>query len=161
MIKKYVGYLAISSLLFIFIACGGGTISEGGPAGEDARLDLSPESTTITDATDTAQWHTEYFHVIVRDTFTDIPLSNVEIWVTYPWAAPDPGYAPFGTLVQFRDDEGNAVNSPMKVTTDEYGVAYIRIDFQSGGGVAYSGTLQVTSGGKVASAEFAVEASSE
>ena len=153
--RRYIISLALVGLLFIISGCGG-----GGGGGDDvaapaeAEITISGAPDTISIGTSSTSWY-EYccFIIVVKDA-NDIPLNNVDLSISYPWAVPNPP-----GLVQFYN--GNTpVDSPLNVTTDINGAYYLKIRYQ-GGLVEYTGSLIVVSGSVSATATFAVDTGTE
>ncbi len=111
-----------------------------------------PES--ITDGSASTSTDSAFFLIVVKNQNGDL-LGDVDLWITYPWAIPSPAAA-----VQLYDDD-DPEDSPMKVKTDSNGAYNLRMDYLRGGGIEYTGTIQVTSGSFVGSAEFDVSAGSD
>ncbi len=116
-----------------------------------ATITINHSMVTVTDGTLTAQWHTQYFFISVKDTGGYL-ASDVEIWISYPWAVPDTS-----GFVQLYDGDAPK-DSPMSVKTDENGSYILRFDFLSGGGLEYIGNSEVHSGSVSSSATFEVKA---
>ena len=144
--KKLIPGLLILTFLLVLSACGG----KGDQAPATATLTISPTESTVTNGSDISMVSTQYFTIVVKDA-QGIPLSDVALDISYAWAVPNA----YG-FVQLRDGE-TAVDSPMEATTDENGEYHLRFDFQSGGGLKYSASLEVTSGALFGSADFSVE----
>ena len=147
MIKKIIIGLCLMGSFFILSGCGGSfeapegsTITISGP---DSIIDGSPSTST-----DSA-----FFTIVVKNQ-SGVPLDDVRIWITYPWAIPSPA-----SLVQLYDGE-TPQNSPMPVKTDSNGTFNLRMDYLRGGGAEYSGTIQVSSGSVVGTADFDVSSGS-
>jgi len=152
MIRRYIISLLLVGLLFIILGCGGGGGSEDAPP--EATITINPTEITVSDASVATTEHTEYYQIVVKDG-NGIPLKNVELRITFVWAVPDV----YG-VVHFYDG-GNPVDSPLDVETDEDGAYILTVKFQSGGGMTYNGTIQVTSGSLFASADFSVDTGDE
>jgi hypothetical protein len=153
MVKKILINLLIVSSLFImvvFIGCGNNGHSEDAPV--EATMTINPTEVKISDGTaPPSTLHREEYQIVVKDG-NGLPLKNVELRVTFWLAVPDT----FG-LVQFIDGD-TPVNSPLKATTDEDGSYILKLDFLSGGGLEYSGGIEVTSGSLFEAADFEVDA---
>lgn len=152
MIRRYINSLALIGLVIIIIGCGGGSDDVVAPAESTITISGAPE--TISIGTSSTSWY-EYccFIIVVKDA-NGIPLNDVDISISYPWAVPNPP-----GLVQFYD--GNAAkDSPLNVTTDNNGAYYLKIRYQ-GGIVEYTGSLIVVSGSVSATATFAVDTGEE
>ncbi len=147
MIKRYIMFIAFVGLLFIVPGCGGYDDIQNAPA--DATITINPSEFTLSDTT-SQQWHTQYFHIAVKDA-NGFPFENIRLTIAFVWAEPD-----ISGLVQFYH-RGSTVNSPFNAVTDGDGAYTLRMDFLSGG-LEYSGTLQVTSGSAYDSADFSVDA---
>ncbi len=147
MVKRFFVVISLLSFIFILQGCG------GYDAPETATITINPSSVKITDGTSGVNTTTQYFIITVKDE-NGIPLKNVEVWISYLWAAPN-AY----DFVQLYDGD-DAEDSPMNVTTDENGAYNLRFDFKSGGGLEYSADLEVSSGSVYNSAEFKVETGS-
>lgn len=148
MIKKIIIGLCLMGSFFIWAGCGNSDAPETSTitiTGSEEIIDASPPPSTV----DTA-----FFLIVVKNQ-SGVPLDDVEIWITYPWAIPSPAGA-----VQLYDGD-DPEDSPMKVETDSNGAFNLRMDYLRGGGVEYTGTIQVTSGSVVGTAEFAVSAGGE
>ncbi len=148
MLKRFIPGLFILTSLFILSACGN---SGGNQAPATATITVSPTEFELSDGTATATWSTHFFSIVVKDA-QGRPLNDVDLDISYVWAVPNSaGY------VQLYD--GNTpVDSPMEATTDEHGQYHLRFDFQSGGGLVYSASLEVRSGSLFGSADFSVDA---
>jgi len=108
---------------------------------------------SITDSSFSLSTDSVFFTIVVKNQ-NDVPLSDVEILITYPWAVPSPT-----GLVQFYDGD-TPKNSPMTVKTASNGAFNLRMDYLHGGGVDYTGTIQVTSGSVIGTADFTVSSGS-
>jgi len=147
MIKKIIIGLCLMGSFFIWAGCG------DTDAPETSTITITgPES--IADGSPLTSTDTAIFLIVVKNQ-SGVPLDNVEIWITYPWAIPSPA-----SLVQLYDGD-DPEDSPMKVETDSNGAFNLRMDYLRGGGVEYTGTIQVTSGAVVGTADFAVSAGGE
>ena len=119
---------------------------------EDGSITISPSSIKITDASGPVETDREQFLIVVKDA-NGIPLNNVEVVVSYPWAVPSPA-----GVVQLYDGS-KPVDSPMTVITDENGAYIVKFDYQRGG-IEYKGDFQFTAGSLFGSATFEVETGS-
>jgi len=152
MIRRYIISLALVALLFIIPGCGGG----GGGSNSNtnapvkATITVNPEEVSVTDGTASIDTTSQFFYIVVKNE-NGIPYDEVEITISYLWAVPNKN-----ALVQFYDGD-DKVDSPMTVETDSNGTYKLRMDFKSGGGLAYSGNLQVSSGSVFGSASFEVK----
>ncbi len=147
MIKKIIIGLCLMGSFVIWYGCG----SPDAP--ETSTITITgPES--ITDGSASTSTDSAFFLIVVKNR-SGVPLDDVEIWITYPWAIPSPAAA-----VQLYDDD-DPEDSPMKVKTDSNGAYNLRMDYLRGGGIEYTGTIQVTSGAVVGTAEFDVSAGSD
>ncbi len=148
MIKGYIIFIAFVGLLFIVPGCGGGDDIED--AQPTDTITINPSTSTVSDGTPLTTTHIQYFHILVTGA-NGFPLRNIELTIEFWLAVPDE----YG-FVQFYH-EGSPVDSPFNVLTDDNGAYILRMDFDSGGGLEYSGTLQVISGSAYGSAEFEVD----
>ncbi len=148
MIKRCIIFIAFVGLLFIVPGCGGGDDIEDAPV--DATITINPSESTVSDSAGFTTTHSEYFNIVVEDA-NGFLLRNIRLTISFVWAVPDV----YG-VVQFYHG-GSPVDSPFNALTDDDGAYLLRMDFDSGGGLAYTATLQVTSGSAYASAEFEVE----
>lgn len=155
MTRRYIISLALVGLLFIIIGCGGGGGGDDDVAAPaEATMTISGAPETISIGLGSTSWY-EYccFIIVVKDA-NGIPLNNVDLSISYPWAIPNPP-----GLVQLYD--GNTPkDSPLNVTTDENGAYYLKIGYQ-GGLLEYTGSLIVVSGSVSATATFAVNTGAE
>ena len=78
------------------------------------------------------------------------PLKNRQISIFFPYAVPDSS-----SYAQLYDGS-TPKNSPFTSATNMDGVYYLRIDYLSGGGVTYTGNLEIRSGSVFASATITV-----
>ncbi|MEE8300474.1 MAG: hypothetical protein V3R28_04120, partial [Desulfatiglandales bacterium] len=137
MIKRCIIFIAFVGLLFIVPGCGGGDDIEGAPA--DATITINPSEISVSDASALATPHSEYFHIVVEDA-AGFPLRNIRLTIRFWLAVPDI----YGVVLFYHG--GSPVDSPFNALTDDNGAYILRMDFYSGGGLEYNGTLQVTSG---------------
>jgi hypothetical protein len=146
--RKFTLLLTITIFLFIFSSCGGGG-GGGNDAPAEGKITISGAPDTITIIDTETNWY-EYccFVIVVKDA-NGIPLNNVNLSISYPWAIPNPP-----GLVQLYDGD-TPEDSPMDVTTDGNGAFYLKIRYQ-GGLVEYTGSLIVVSGSLSATAKFEV-----
>ncbi len=149
MIKRFLLLINSIILAFMFLGCGGGT----DPSPEGSEITFGSGDIEITDGGATV-WDDGYVNVIVKNE-EGIPLNNVELVISYPWAAPSPGIPGTGFLVQLYDGDDNPKNSPMTVETDEYGTFYLHYGYLRGS-LEYFGDLSVVSGSASASIEIKV-----
>ncbi len=148
MIKGYIIFIAFVGLLFIVPGCGGDADPQD--AQPTDTITINPSAISVSDASALATPHSEYFHIVVTDA-AGFPLRNIELTIKFMWAVPD-----IYGVVQFYHG-GSPVDSPFNALTDDDGAYILRMDFYSGGGLEYNGTLQVTSGGAYGSADFEVD----
>lgn len=137
-------------LLFVVVAlfsCGGDDICP--PPG--STITIEPEDVSVTDGGAVTQTHTQFFKIYVADP-QERPIEGAKISLFFIWANPDPY-----NVVQFYDGI-TPVTSPFSTETDEYGVYNLRMEFVSGGGLEYSGNIEVYSCSVFASAAFDVAA---
>lgn len=152
MTRRYLISLALIGLLFIMIGCGGGgggngssggllTCGDGSPAPAGSVIKITPGSVSREVNSETAFKTTQYFNISVTNE-NGIPYDCIELTIDFPLAVPHV----YG-IVQLYNGT-TATDSPMTVTTDEYGVYNLRFDFWSGGtpGLAYKDDLFVVSG---------------
>ena len=147
MIKKIMIGLCLMGSFFIWYGC-------GNPEAPVRSLITITGPGPITDTSSSTSTDSTIIHIAVM-TANSIPLGNVEIWISYPWAIPSPAGA-----VQLYDGD-NEMDSPMKVKTDSNGAYNLRMDYLRGGGVSYEGSIQVTSGINVGTTEFSVSSGSD
>jgi hypothetical protein len=145
--RKFTLLLTITISLFILSSCGGGGGGYDAPAEGKITISGAPGTITITDIA--TNWY-EYccFVIVVKDS-NGIPLNNVNLSISYPWAIPNPP-----GLVQLYDGDAPQ-DSPMDVTTDENGAYYLKIGYK-GGLLDYTGSVLVVSGSLSATATFEV-----
>ncbi|MBM4136572.1 MAG: hypothetical protein FJ241_07045 [Nitrospira sp.] len=141
--KKYLGLLLLFLFLIPFSGCG-----ESVSAPPGAKVKINPSEVTITD-TGAIDTHTQFFSISVTDA-NDIPLGNIKITISYPWAVPDSS-----GVVQLYNGS-TPVNSPFDTETDDFGIYNLRMDYQSGG-LDYKGDLEVRSGTAYGKASFEVK----
>jgi hypothetical protein len=148
MLKRFINY-SVWTILFaaaamLFSGCGGQT--SDAPSGSE--ITFSTGDVKIMDGT--AKHTEDYYITIIVKNEEGIPLNNVELTITYPWAVPS-----VSALVQFYDDV-TPVNSPMKVTTDENGAYLLHFKYETGT-LEYLGSIVVVSGSSSASVKFEVD----
>lgn len=131
-------YLLLVLCLIIISGCGGG--GGGVSAPSNATILINPSSLSVTDASASASTHTQFFTVTVKNS-AGAALGDTKITISFPWAVPDSA-----GVVQLYDEDGNARNSPFDAKTDNFGTYNVRFDFMSGGGLKYTGNLEVRSG---------------
>lgn len=135
-------------LIFVVVAlfsCGGDDVCPP----PDSIITLSPASIEISDSNLATTTHTEYFTIYVEDS-EERPIEGAKLSIYFVWAVPDV----YGDVQLY--DGATPVNAPFNVQTDEFGVYYLRVDFDSGGGLAYSGAIEVRSCSVYNGADFAV-----
>ncbi|NOZ67668.1 MAG: hypothetical protein GXP46_00130 [Deferribacteres bacterium] len=147
MSKRFLVNMVLLSFVFILFGCGG---YDSPP--EDGSITVSPSSIKITDPSGPVEIDRGQFLVVVKDA-DGIPLNNVEVVVSYPWAVPSPAGA-----VQFYDGS-TPVNSPMTVITDKNGAYIVKFSYQRGG-IEYKGDFQFIAGSLSTTATFEVETGS-
>jgi hypothetical protein len=149
MLKRvFVGF-AILSFLFTAYGCGEKTVPEG------TVITIYPDKVEVTDSTATPSVSTQYFRIVVTKKDINgiiLPVNDAEIWIDFMWAVPDAV-----SLVQLYEGD-TPVDSPMSVKTDDHGVYNLRVDFLHGGGLKYTGDVEISSGSAFGSAEFSVDA---
>ena len=147
--RKLTLLLTIAIFLTILSPCGGcGEGTYDAPAGGKITISGAPDAITI-GLPETSWYEFCCFVIVVKDA-KDMPLNNVNLSISYPWAIPNPP-----GLVQLYDGD-TPEDSPMDVTTDEHGAYYLKIRYQGGGLVEYTGSLIVASGSLSATATFEV-----
>lgn len=148
--KNFSVLLLMATFVFMLSSCGGGG---GTDAPAEAKITISPPNNRIACTGSTTVTGTTYFSITVKDP-TGIPLSDVNLSISYPYAVPDAS-----GFVQLYDDT-TPKDSPMDVTTDENGTYYLSLSYERGCDVipanGYSGDLLVVSGSLSATSTFAV-----
>ncbi|MCC6347746.1 MAG: hypothetical protein IT388_11210 [Nitrospirales bacterium] len=144
---------AVSLLLLLCLAalsgCGGG----GNSAPSGSTLTINPAEITTTDASSSTSWTTQFYTISLKNAEGQ-SLGNTKVTITFPYAVP----SSYG-VVQLYDGD-TPVNSPLDVETDDFGVYYLRLDMQSGGGLSYSGDLEARSGDAFANSKITVSSTS-
>lgn len=143
-------YLLLPLSLFFLINCGGAK-NPAAPSG--AVITINPSSFELTTgSTLPITYRTAYFTITVyQDSANTKPMSDIKITIDHVFASPAERY-----YIQFYND-GERVDSPLSVTTDNYGTYVLRVDFMSGGGVAFKGDINVRSGSAFINATFEVK----
>ena len=146
--KKYIlTGLILMSFLFVLSGCGGNDGIDLGPGGcvtapVGSILNIQPGDFSKTDP-DPASVHTTNFTISVTDE-NGIPLNDVLLWISYPFAVPDSS-----GRVQLYDGDVSKP-SPMNVCTDVDGLYHLRFDYISGlvgeDPITYTGALKAESG---------------
>lgn len=151
MTRRYTISLALVGLLFIIIGCGGGgdggssgglfSCGDGTPAPAGSIIKVTPGEVSREVNSETVFETTQIFSISVTNE-NGIPYDCIELNIDFPLAVPHV----YG-LVQLYDGTTKK-DSPMTVTTDEYGVYNLKFVFWSGGtpGLAYKDDLLVVSG---------------
>jgi hypothetical protein len=147
MIKKIIIGLCLMGSFFILSGCGG---NHAAPEGSTITITGPSE---ISDGRTSTSVNSAFFTIVVKN-ISGVPLNDVRIWITYLWAIPSEA-----SLVQLYDGD-TPQDQPMSVTTDTNGAFNLRLDYQQGGGLEYNGTIQVSSGSVVGTADFAVSSGS-
>ena len=145
MIKRFSVLISTIILAFMFIGCGNNEV-----APEGSEITFGVGDVSVSDGGAFEAWSNMTLLPVIVKNADGLPLNNVKIAISYPWAVP----STYG-VVQFYKN-GVAVNSPMTVTTDETGTYVINYRFQSGGGLEYSGDFLAISGSSSAIVELAV-----
>jgi hypothetical protein len=142
----------IMAFIITLSACGGGSGS-GSDAPAEATITISPSEYTVTVAEGFPETtYTQLFLIVVKDA-NGIPLNDVKLRISFPWAQPN------DDVVQLYDGD-TPKDSPMRVSTDENGSYALRFDYKVGVG-EYKGDIQVTSGSVFESATFEVAVATE
>lgn len=147
--------ILVVTFMFVIDGCGN---NETVTAPYGSIIAVQPSDYTVTDASFGSSWSDAYFTITVLDP-TGSPMNNVEIFIDYVWALPDPGSSVL-ILYSGNDETGYAAeNAPMKAVTDNSGNYHLRVQFLHGGGLEYSGDIQIISAGAQQGAmSFAVSA---
>ncbi|MFO0751767.1 MAG: hypothetical protein U0411_00395 [Thermodesulfovibrionales bacterium] len=145
---------AVSFLLLLCLValsgCGGGG---GNSAPSGSSLSVNPAEITVTDAASSTSWTTQFYTISLQNAEGQ-SLGKTKVTITFPYAVP----SSYG-VVQLYDGD-TPVNSPLDVETDDFGVYYLRLDMQTGGGLEYSGDLEARSGDAFASSKITVNSTS-
>lgn len=132
--------------LISILGCGDG----GSSSPSKSTMTINPATVSVTDGSGTVSTHSQSFTITVLDS-NGKPMNEQEITISFPWAVPDSA-----GVVQLYD--GNTpVNSPFKAETDKFGVYNLRFDYQTGGGLAYKGDIEVRSATVYAKASVEVK----
>ncbi len=155
MLKRFFIVISLISFIFILQGCGGYDAPLSGEytsPPEDGSITINPSTIKIKDASGPVVTDREQFQIVVTNA-DGIPLDNVEVVVSYPWAVPSPA-----GFVQFYDGD-TPVDSPMTVVTDQNGTYIVKFNYLRGG-ISYEGEFQFISGSLYGSATFKVETGS-
>jgi hypothetical protein len=131
-------------LNLILWGCGGGSAPSG------SVITVNPSSNTVTDGSTEPSSHTLFYTISLVDS-TGKPLGHTRISLSFVWANPD-----VYNVVQLFDGT-TPKKSPFDAETDDFGVYILRLDFQSGGGLKYTGNLEVRSGASFGSSTLTVQ----
>jgi len=158
-------FFFLALLLSGLIITGCGT-SIDSPTGEiiappNSKIVINPSKLEIKDGTGLPVRHYQTFTVSVL-TPNNQPIGYVKLHISFIWACPDTN-----CLVQLYDGACSNTNppanppkdSPFEAVTDKYGVYNLCFGFLSGGGLEYSGTLDVWSGAVRNYAEVGIKGS--
>jgi hypothetical protein len=146
-------------LVFLVAAagCGGSNTSTNynysAPATATITIDPSDQAFSPVGGLTSSQH--DSFKITVKDA-NGIPMNNIKITMTFPWATPDSNGA--NQFVQFYSDGANTIPepSPFDAVTDKFGVYTLYYTYQLGGGVSYFGNLKVQSGAVVGTAKLTI-----
>lgn len=134
-----------SFLLLAVAGCGDKLTAPSGSA-----ISISPDSfAPPADTSSATSTHSQYFTISLKDA-DGKPLKNREISIFFPYAVPDSS-----SYAQLYDGS-TPKNSPFTANTNMDGVYYLRIDYLSGGGISYSGNLEIRSGSVFGSATITI-----
>jgi hypothetical protein len=138
-------------LLFLVVAAGCG--SSNYSATSSSTITIDPSTRTVTFAAlSSVTTSQDHFTITVKDAAGN-PMNNVEITISYPWAAPNT----FSDVHFYSDGNLTAAEpSPFKAHTDKFGVYILNYTYDGGGGMEYTGELKAQSGAVVGTATFAV-----
>ncbi len=148
MIKKFIYTVFSVCLIFVLTGCGG----KGNDAPEGTEITVTPGSITISDA-GAVRWDQSSFTIIVKNE-DDIPLSNVRLNISFPFARS--ARLTSGFVVQLLNDDGNSTNSPMEAVTGTNGTYVLRFDYLRGS-LSYNADILITSGTSSVIPNFTVE----
>lgn len=178
-------------LVIVLVSCGSADNWGGDDAGnnnvtvpEGGSVEIILSTENVSDPNVNANYLPNLDLVITAEDASGFPVRSAEITINYPFAAPfvvdaspctwDPAmtaqYGFAGNLsaaqvwMQFYDDDGDPVNVPFTVTTDDYGVARVWFDLVTGcfgnvvaySGIAHTGSISAQSGTAVDTADFSV-----
>jgi hypothetical protein len=142
--KRLILTICCLVLSLISWGCGGNSAPSG------SVITVNPSSNTITDGSTDVSSHTLFYTISLVDAVGK-PLGHTRISVSFVWANPD-----VYNVVQLFDGT-TPKKSPFEVETDDFGVFILRLDFQSGGGLSYTGNIEVRSGSSVGSSTLTVQ----
>lgn len=148
--KRYKSLLFIFSLVTMMLIVIGGCQPGNVTAPSGGSIEFSPSEITVTDQGSVINTFTAYLTIVVYDSNLQ-PMNGQDITIFYPWAVPQ------ATVVQLYDG-ATPVNSPFTAKTDSNGLYHLRVDYMSGGGLAYFGELEVRSGTNFGTASIQVKA---
>lgn len=147
-------------IVLLFTGCGTDIDSPTGEiiAPPGSMIVINPESYEIKDGSLLPLPHYTTFSISVINPEGQ-PIGKVRLKISYQWATPD-----ISGVVQLYDGfcsdnyppTNPPKNSPMDAVTDDYGVYYLCVGYQSGGGLEYYADIQVYSGTVYGSAELKV-----
>jgi hypothetical protein len=138
--------LTICCLALSLILCGCG----GGSAPPGSAITVNPSSNTVTDGSTDVSTQTLFYTISLVDA-AGKPLGHTRISISFIWANPNT----FNVVQLF--DGTTPKKSPFDAETDDFGVYILRLDFQSGGGLKYTGNIEVRSGASVGSSTLNVQ----
>ncbi len=145
-------YILLLSCLFLFLGCG----ARGGSAPPGSTITIGSFD-GVTDTNTTRQLNSETVQVVVKDSKGN-GVNNAKIDISFNYTAmPDKTIATDITSLVTLCGGTQIVNSTFEAKTDDWGVYYLCIEYQSGGGLAYAGNVKVTSGDQTVSTSLAVQ----
>lgn len=141
-------------ILGVFILSGCGARGGSAPPGSSIAIGTFDG---VTDTNTTKQLNSETVQVTVTDSSGD-GVNNAKLDISFNYTAmPDKTIAPDITNLVTLCGGAQIVNSTVEVKTDDWGVYYLCVEYQSGGGLVYEGNIKVTSGDQSASTGLSVQ----
>jgi hypothetical protein len=137
--NKVTARLLFIGLLLLTCAACGPNKGISAPSGSTIAINPTTISYTavVSAGSDTSSqgWQSTSFLITLTDSNGD-PVNNATLHITFDT---------LNDYIQFYDGEATT-GYPFDATTDAYGTYSLRFDFEAGGGLTYSGNIEVSSG---------------
>jgi hypothetical protein len=145
-------YILLLLCVLLFSGCG----ARGGSAPPGSSITIGSFD-GVTDTNTAKQLNSETVQVVVTDSKGN-GVNNAKIDISFNYTtSPDKTIAGDITSIVTLCGGTQIVNSTVEAKTDDWGVYYLCLEYQSGGGLVYAGNVKVASGDQSVSTGLAVQ----
>ena len=146
-------YIMLLLCVIVLSGCG----ARGGSAPPGSTISIVGSFDGVTNANTTKQRDSQTVQVVIQSS-SGVGVNNAKIDISFDYTIkPDQTLAPDITSLVTLCGGAQIVNATVEAKTDDWGVYYLCLEYENGGGLGYAGNVRITSGDQSASTALTVQ----